>query len=416
MKRSFRDILMLILFIGIQATFAQRTTEPANKVGSGSFIDYRDGKEYRTVAIGTQTWMAENLSYDASGSICYDKKPANCQKYGRLYDWETAKGYFKVCPSGWHLPSDGEWQTLVDFAGGNTAGKKLKAKSGWYKNGNGTDSFGFSALPGGIGDIANRFNDVGTTGNWWTATEDNASSTYSWSMGYYAADVNRHSYYTADVGRYNFLKFSFFSIRCIQDNYNNEEKSALVGIWGKVNECYKRIIEFLNDGTGSFDGWDIKWKVKNDSLYISRQIASDTITFNYKISDSTLTLKYNENLEEFKRITAKEAATEFGTSSARYAVGPWKALQAAYYAEMNKFGDFKAIAFKPPSHLYFSYEGKIKDGIAYLSIKNNVKIADCQIGNQWNVSMTKDNDIKVQLPKDINCKEIIPCFDSKRLK
>jgi uncharacterized protein (TIGR02145 family) len=106
----------------------------------GTFTDPRDGKVYRTVRIGNQVWMAENLNYDAEGSKCYNNDPANRQKYGWLYDWETAKA---VCPDGWHLPSDAEWQELVDFAGGDrVAGRRLKARDGW-DNGNGIDDLGF---------------------------------------------------------------------------------------------------------------------------------------------------------------------------------------------------------------------------------------------------------------------------------
>ncbi|MDR0516273.1 MAG: hypothetical protein LBH25_04440 [Fibromonadaceae bacterium] len=115
---------------------------------------------YKTVKIGTQTWMAENLNYNTEGSKCYENEPANCEKYGRLYNWETAK---EVCPSGWHLPSNEEWDKLYRFADGTsgtespykskTAGKYLKSKEGWNddygKSGNGLDVFGFSALPGG---------------------------------------------------------------------------------------------------------------------------------------------------------------------------------------------------------------------------------------------------------------------------
>ncbi|MDR0515566.1 MAG: hypothetical protein LBH25_00805 [Fibromonadaceae bacterium] len=114
--------------------------------------DSRDGKTYKAVKIGTQTWAAENLNYNASGSYCYENDPANCGKYGRLYDWNTA---MKACPSGWHLPSGTEWDKLYRYADGTsgvespyeseTAGKYLKAKSGWNdyegKSGNGTDGF-----------------------------------------------------------------------------------------------------------------------------------------------------------------------------------------------------------------------------------------------------------------------------------
>jgi uncharacterized protein (TIGR02145 family) len=157
----------------------------AVEVVKGSFTDTRDSKTYKTAKIGTQVWMAENLNYEAKeGSMCYDNKPDNCKKYGRLYDFETAK---KACHTGWHLPSKAEWQTLVNLAGGDRiiAGKKLRAKSGWNdhkgKSCNGTDELGFSALPGGFrssndcpdvceeGYVLGEFFRVGEMGFWWSS-------------------------------------------------------------------------------------------------------------------------------------------------------------------------------------------------------------------------------------------------------
>jgi len=174
-----------------------------NYSGSDTLIDARDGKRYKTVWIGSH-WMAENLNYEVEGSICYDNSDSNCDTYGRLYNWETA---MKACPSGWHLPSDSEWQALMNFAGGSeVAGKKFKAKSGWNDPGNGTDEFGFSALPGGYGYDGN-LNDVDINGYWW-------SSSSSSSYGAYTRDM---SYLNSGVRRLNYRKSYFFSVRCLQD-------------------------------------------------------------------------------------------------------------------------------------------------------------------------------------------------------
>jgi len=136
---------------------------------------------------------------------CYNDDPANCAKYGRLYDWETAK---TVCPKGWHLPSDAEWTTLTDFAGGeSTAGSKLKATSGWDEGGNGTDDYGFSALPGGDGGEVG-FRGVGGAGYWLSATEYDAYRAWIRHMRYNRASVDRY---------YDGNKDGLYSVRCIQD-------------------------------------------------------------------------------------------------------------------------------------------------------------------------------------------------------
>jgi len=175
----------------------------------GTFTDPRDGKTYKTVKIGKQTWLAENLNYDASGCKCYENNPANADKYGRLYNWETAK---KACPPGWHLPNFLEWQELVNFAGGLViAERKLKASSGWnYYNGmpgNGTDEFGFSALPGGDGSLEGDFGGAGNTGSWWSSTEYNAS-------GACALDMHRDG---SGIVIACYYKTYLYSVRCVQD-------------------------------------------------------------------------------------------------------------------------------------------------------------------------------------------------------
>ena len=182
----------------------------------GSFTDTRDGKTYSAVRIGNQIWMAENLNYNANGSQCYNNTPAYCDKYGRLYNWETAK---VACPRSWHLPTIEEWEKLTATVGGeSTAGKYLKATSGWNsyksKSGNGTDAYGFRALPGGVHFSIGSSIGVGDGGDWWSS---------SVSM----FDANRPCYLfmlyitIAGDGATSHCnqpdKSSLLSVRCVQD-------------------------------------------------------------------------------------------------------------------------------------------------------------------------------------------------------
>jgi len=182
---------------------------------SNTFTDPRDGKVYRTVKIGNQVWMAENLNFEtkvrgifgisrSEGSRGYND-PKNANKYGRLYNWDTTN---QACPPGWHLPSKEEWQTLVNFVGGEKiAEKKLKAKSGWTYaslaqgrtiNSSGTDDFGFSALPCGFGrPVGSDY--VGYGGFWWSSSSE-----------YICIDPFEINYGRGAKG-------FFYSVRCLQN-------------------------------------------------------------------------------------------------------------------------------------------------------------------------------------------------------
>jgi len=211
MKTNSRFLFaILVLGLGIHISCSGDGND-----GSSSGKD-NNIANYRTVQIGTQTWMAENLNYDVKGSICNENDPANCQKYGRLYDWKTAK---KVCPAGWHLPSEDEWTVLIDFVGGESiAGTKLKSiTDDWIHNGdlgNGTDDFGFSALPGGGGRSNGKKFFRDGIGFWWSATEGiNVESKKP--CAYYIGMVSEDSGLERgcsqnDGGR-------LFSVRCVKD-------------------------------------------------------------------------------------------------------------------------------------------------------------------------------------------------------
>jgi uncharacterized protein (TIGR02145 family) len=149
--------------------------------------------------------MAKNLNFNASGSVCYDNQNSYCDTYGRLYDWATAR---TACPNGWHLPSDAEWDVLMNSVGGSsTAGRHLKATSGWYDNGNGLDTYGFAALPGGRGHSGGNFSSVGNYGYWWSSTEYDSNYAYG--------RIMRYNYENVDRG--NGDKVNMFSVRCVQD-------------------------------------------------------------------------------------------------------------------------------------------------------------------------------------------------------
>ena len=212
----------------------------------GTLTDDRDGQTYKTVKIGEQWWMAENLNYAYTGvpfkfgdntsdstSWCYDNDPANCAKYGRLYLWSAAMdsagiipgntangcGYRKicnlgegkvrgVCPEGWHLPDSTEWNTLFTTVGGQaTAGTMLKSTEGWYSKGNGSDAYSFSALPAGNRDVDGGYNLVGGNALFWSSTEGNSSLAYFMIL-YYCDD---------DAGLFNINKGNGFSVRCLRD-------------------------------------------------------------------------------------------------------------------------------------------------------------------------------------------------------
>ena len=145
-----------------------------------SFTDERDGHKYKCVKIGNQIWMAENFQYkSSSGCWSYDNKDMLAKVYGYLYDWETA---FKVCPKGWHLPTDDEWTLLATYLG-NDAGKiKETGTMLWHNPNKGaTNSSGFTALPGGLRENHNSYDAIGKIGFWWSATELNAK--FAWGQG-----------------------------------------------------------------------------------------------------------------------------------------------------------------------------------------------------------------------------------------
>ncbi len=191
-----------------------------------------DGVTYNTVQIGDQCWLKENLrttKYNDGTSItnvtdnatwtsttsgaycCYSNDTSNCTTYGALYNW-YAVNTGKLCPSGWHVPSDAEWDTLVNYLGGvNVAGGKLKetGTTHWWSPNNGaTNSSGLTALPGGLrSGYEGKFLNLGGSGYWWSRSEEGGSTAWVRTLSYNNANVNRYSINERDG----------FSVRCLRD-------------------------------------------------------------------------------------------------------------------------------------------------------------------------------------------------------
>jgi len=211
-----KKVLMVIVALAVcMIVFAQGqqsvSTPVASSSSGNSFTDSRDGKKYRTVKIGKLTWMAQNLNHETADSWCYNDDNSNCEKYGRLYNWNAA---IKACPAGWRLPAREDWNELVQAAGGDVAGIRLKSKTGWDNNddgssGNGADDFGFSALPGGfrlyLFQRAN-FGNVGINAYWQSATENKDRAPWNRSM-YSFIDSVAENISSKDAA---------FSVRCVQ--------------------------------------------------------------------------------------------------------------------------------------------------------------------------------------------------------
>jgi len=197
---------------------------------TGNLTDDRNGQTYKIVKIGAQWWMAENLNYKTDNSFCYNDSAEYCETYGRLYTWADAIGKSEdecgyghdcdlasagsatfiqgVCPSGWHLPSKVEWETLLNAVGGqSTAGKVLKSTSGWNRNGYGTDTFSFSALPAGYRYLHGYYDSEGEYANFWSSTE--GSGDYAYNM--YLDCISSGSAPLSYNKRYG------FSVRCVKD-------------------------------------------------------------------------------------------------------------------------------------------------------------------------------------------------------
>ncbi len=210
------------------SVIARVTTLEAHAVFSW-IKDSRDGQMYKTVKIGAQNWMAENLNYAGpAGNLgaCYNNDPTTCFKYGRLYSWVTLMdistsflttawggsdvNHRGICPEDWHVPSRAEWSALsaevAKKSGAAEVGTALKSKSGWNQSGNGTDLVGFNGLPASAL-MGGHYSALGNGSIWWSASENADYGAFEFWLGY----LNHNA------GQLDQMKPDGFAARCVQD-------------------------------------------------------------------------------------------------------------------------------------------------------------------------------------------------------
>jgi uncharacterized protein (TIGR02145 family) len=180
-------------------------TDDTDTCEYGELVDERDGQTYKTVKIGDQVWMAENLNHETANSYCYNDSTEYCTKYGRFYTWDAAT---TACPSGWRLPTFEEIETLLAAVGGVwMTGEMLKSTSGWYDNGNGTDDYSFAALSTGYRLESGEYSVEGYYAYFWSSTERYSDTAYYLFL-YYGKDDGSIGSSSKDLG---------LSVRCLKD-------------------------------------------------------------------------------------------------------------------------------------------------------------------------------------------------------
>jgi len=227
------SILVISIFISGCSNGDNKNHETDTNLNSKAQVDTSKIAKLKSVTIGEQIWTLENLNVgtfrngeaipeaktneqwkaaytnERAAWCYYNNDPEKAKVYGRLYNWYAVNDPRGLAPYGWHVPSDEEWTSLVDFLGGeDVAGPKMKAASGWNDGGNGNNSSGFTGLPGGHRYYEDsEFYHNGNIGFWWSSTSND-----KWNAWYRAL---HYSY--SNAGRDNGGMNTGFSVRCVKD-------------------------------------------------------------------------------------------------------------------------------------------------------------------------------------------------------
>lgn len=355
-----------------------------DKIGglAHSFTDSRDGKSYRTVTIGTQTWMAENLNYAynhaTAKSFCYDDLPENCRNYGRLYNRAAAIDSAAilgsnerqgVCPNGWRLPSVEDWEELAAYIGRSGAGIKLKSKTGWNNGGNGTDEYDFSVVPAGFRE-KRKYKGDGFVATFWTLTVANNKALEDMGTAY---------------GNHYVL--------------TNNSQSLNAAFWiSAMNPKRAKIAYFA----GNINGVDISNATGSHSI---RCIKNDG-------AEETGNTKSNTAANAVKKVSSNAGSINKASKEIKRMFETYIALQEAYFSEVGSVGSnreigltFRETGFSDCGKYFVCGELKKQKGI-YLTPK--ISMESCSKGKNISISpYSKGENVGFKCKLDSGCESFV---------
>lgn len=287
----------------------------------GEFFDDRDSRTYKTIEIGSQTWMAENLRFEMDDSYCYDDDMSYCEKYGRLYVWTAAQD---ACPDGWHLPSPEEFDTLLATVGNNAA-EKLMATNSWIDS-EGKNSFGFSALPGGFRGNSGNYSDEGSMAFFWSnAKASNGTSGYNLIIDRFG-DASIHGEYDSADGN---------SVRCIMNGEGFSSSSSAGSSSSSI--VFYPDDDLFDDRDGqtyrtvtiesqTWMAQNLNFVTENSLCYNDDESSCDTYGRLYKWQDAQLACPYGWHLpskDEFETLITVAGGYEIAGKTLKSTTGWW---------------------------------------------------------------------------------------------
>ena len=280
LKHKILSFLILFLLFGIcgckesEQSRSGADSEMLLRADSNVLNDLRDGQSYRITKIGNQVWMAENLRYESSESLCLENKNVNCKKYGRLYKHADA---MNICPDGWHLPSSEEYGVLFGVVGDH---RSLLSKNGWDMYG-GNDAYNFSLLPAGIKKNHGGYLGEGTLTKLWT------SSYYKRNKDYVRLYITNDGWEWQGTSKLNLNGKDYaLSVRCIKDVLLDSQENV------------QKEIQIVKD---SRDGKTYRIVKIGNQIWMAENL-------NYEVEESFCYEDKKDNCEKFGRLYSWDAA------------------------------------------------------------------------------------------------------------